>query len=385
MATINYINNDRFIRSIAPSSFEEKVLWPTLNPGSSKQAQIAHKVGLIVAAILLSITLVGLVLVVKITKAFSAYKEKIKAVTKTLAAAKIQGIVRGHQIRKEYNSTLPFDTPCILSLEKVVRLRIRVKDMCSDLKRYQDSIFSEKRISIDPFFFQIVRRKKSSIQGGYILGNTFNRALLNDSHFQRSDILLLAKKSIGMRHVSSEEVALQEREMGVLLGCSFNLTFQKSEHDWDRGFETLPQEVASISSPEEKISAYEKAVSNHIRQSIMYDIEGVFFNRITVRTVIEKIKNTRFLFIDYSAWGRPTDFNLWHGLGRFPKLNVAPEEIKAVLFFDTSKTELNKLDEEIENGFQFDILVGEIVDYFQAIIINYLRSNYSHFGDRIVS
>jgi hypothetical protein len=65
------------------------------------------------------------------------------------------------------------------------------------------------------------------------------------SHFLNSDIQLIAKKSIGLRHVSSPEAAAEEQRQGVSSGCAFNLTFQKSEHDYETGFENLPRELES--------------------------------------------------------------------------------------------------------------------------------------------
>lgn len=206
-----------------------------------------------------------------------------------------------------------------------------------------------------------------------------------NSHFQIDDIQRLSKKAIGLRHVTGRERALNEQKYGIKDGCAFNLTFQKGEHSWDAGFEHLPQEIVDQALTEDqkfdKIVKYDQAVSKGIKESITRAVAGKFVLGQTTRAdVYDSIKETCFLLIDYYRIGQPTDFNLWNGLGRFPKMSIDPNRIKAVLpFFHPSEMKQTNLHERITHSSQSDEVMESIVEWVRIQLLNQLRKEPSPF------
>lgn len=215
----------------------------------------------------------------------------------------------------------------------------------------------------------------------------------DNAHFQISDIQLIAKKSIGLRHVSSHEAMTQELENGVAYGCAFNLTFQKSEHDWEQGFECLPEELQSDLSVEaklEKVQAYEQAVNGNLTSSIIFDLIERLYPIIPGQTtygqICSAIQNTKFLIIDYKqVFAVPTDFPQYHQLGRFPKSPVPSTEIKGALSdFEAAKIGVLDLDSPVPNIEQYEALKDKIVDWFRAELLQFLRENHAQFTERVI-
>lgn len=191
-------------------------------------------------------------------------------------------------------------------------------------------------------------------------------------HFTLDDIQRLTNVNMGMRHVSSRQVALHEKAHGFKMGSAFNLTFERSEH-LEKSFENLPEELHSLPPDQQKkcLGDYERAINSHFSQSIIFDI-GPQSPGKTFGEICEKLKETCFLLIDYDRFS-PTDIRNFGGLGRFPKKDIDPESIKAILpFFDSPPAGVDPA-EVIQNERQYEAFFELIVDQFRERLLTALR------------
>lgn len=242
-----------------------------------------------------------------------------------------------------------------------------------------DSLGMDQATAIDypDLYFKAYGEILSKFEKAYLRRN---ESWESDKHFQLADIEKLAKRRLGLRHVSSDNQVWDEWAHGVKYGCSFNLTFQRSEHDYERGFETLPPEIANPDIPEyvklEGIKQYEEAVNGHIGESLGYDLTRfpLILGRTTVGQICDFIYETRFTVIEYN-YGMPTDFSQYRGLGRFPKTHIPREQLRGMLFFfDSSRIGPINLRERIETVDQLNHLMQRIKEWFRINLINHLRS-----------
>lgn len=208
----------------------------------------------------------------------------------------------------------------------------------------------------------------------------------DDKHFRIEDIQRMAKKSIGLRHLSSDDDAWHEWANGIKNGCSFNLTFQRSESFFDRDktpFSRLPEELASTAISKEeklkKLAEYEKAVDGHILRSLIMDLPiRVEIGKTRVGDLIEGVKKTSFVMIDYADYPiLPTDVSQYGGLGRFPKSSVDRERVKRVLAYSMRDPSIKNLNKKavLRSKVAGDRLFSMIVDSVRADLLNNIRSH----------
>ena len=150
-------------------------------------------------------------------------------------------------------------------------------------------------------------------------------------HFSEKDMDLLTKTHFGLRHVSTRgekpgmEVAIDECDNGVKLGCSLSLAPQLSS------FKDL--------SSGERLASFEKGVDAFISGCLDYDIcnYGIEKERNATqdsRYTIDQLVNNwhfngGFLTVKYEWEQLPSDLNVWgKGLGRIAKRNIPANDLR---------------------------------------------------------
>lgn len=204
----------------------------------------------------------------------------------------------------------------------------------------------------------------------------------SNTHFQFTDIKRIRYAIGGFRHTDQQQGA-KESCLGVKNGCSFNLTFQKSRLEKEIGFENLPEDLdnENLSNDEKlkKLAAYEKAVEGCIRDSIRFDFSNnkqIVLEKTTIKEIYKQFEQISFHLIDYAACFsdiQPTDFELYHGLGRFPQAEIPPKGIKAT--FSCKFPEIASLDPKtvIKTASQWNAMKTSFVEKIRIQLIQDLR------------
>ena len=183
-----------------------------------------------------------------------------------------------------------------------------------------------------------------------------------DPHFSTEDIDFLAKKCLGLRHLSDKRTWLDESSwQGVPWGCSLSLAPHQAV------FSKIDKKDWSEMSPADRqklLPYFEKGVDNFINASLTYDFrfmkpsepEGELLLvqdsesdgdlDLRVYSLVNHWANTCcFSIVKYESFERSVDHNAWGlGLGRFPKMCIKAEDITRVPIhandFGFSKAEL---------------------------------------------
>lgn len=213
---------------------------------------------------------------------------------------------------------------------------------------------------------------------------------IKELHFSFEDISFLAKKSLGLRHVSSRKDALNEAKNGFIDGCSLSLAPHQAR------LTKMQEKSWSTITPaerEEFIKCFEEGVDEFIDGSLLYDAgrteaRALMLLGQTPHYVVANLVNYCFLSIvhyghflepeeqenvcfyytcDHSSWGK--------GLGRFPKRSISDEAITRlpdVRLQDLgySEEELNSVVETKEQGKQ---LYARMVACYRTALIHTIR------------
>lgn len=211
--------------------------------------------------------------------------------------------------------------------------------------------------------------------------NSFENSLarIEELHFNWEDIDKLAKRKLGLRHVSTPEEFEKEFRKGVLNGCSLSITPQESrlqemnERSW--------KEI-TVNDRDAFAEAFEKGVDEFIGQSLTYDKMRGFGTFMTLgQTRVEEVAilvNTcRFSLIDYEKHiVKPTDLDSWgKGLGRYPKDYIHAKRITQItpVKIEDLGFSIQQCKEVITKEFQGNLLCERMIICFRNSLIRTLR------------
>ncbi|OGN62824.1 MAG: hypothetical protein A3F09_04500 [Chlamydiae bacterium RIFCSPHIGHO2_12_FULL_49_11] len=141
-----------------------------------------------------------------------------------------------------------------------------------------------------------------------------------DSHITWDDVERIGKHLVGLRHVSSEEAALHDKNEGVSNGCSLSISFCDSDGVSQTGvpFKDLDERRGDSKA----LLAYEEAISRFIKGSIKLDAASL----CSFQDFINLIQTTHFLVVA-TGFGKTTDNDQYYGLGRFAKERIPANKV----------------------------------------------------------
>ncbi len=173
-----------------------------------------------------------------------------------------------------------------------------------------------------------------------------------DKHFQQDDIQNLYSKSLGLRHVSSREKAIEEKQKGFSLGCSFSL-------------KPLTEEQSVIE--------FEQSINQHFVGSFRFDIGPIDPRLTVIIPLLDKLENCCFMLVDYSPdFLKPIDIDVWGGLGRYPKWSTHSNQIQLLPFFQ--KEDFNFSPPTITSKAEGERFFDALLDHWRMNLLVQLRS-----------
>jgi hypothetical protein len=213
-----------------------------------------------------------------------------------------------------------------------------------------------------------------------------------ESHFSAEDvekitaIEKISQTTLGLRHISSRERAIEESTRGIWGGCSLNISYGESLQVFDYTSMTIKPFDFPFKDFNEKIQRadmplrvkllddYEKAIDKFIRTSIQTDLGGSLTLDSKVQDQLATAEKTSFVLLKYRIGSEPSDtkFPIYGGLGRFPKGDKPPKDVVLLPFVDINVPESERQKKIGSYGNCINI-ENFLVATYRTILIDYLR------------
>lgn len=263
---------------------------------------------------------------------------------------------------------LEFDRLTLVSLNEVCALKIANVTHLSELPFYRDSYFSTTQTLEG---FEVTRFRLENTADAEPVESIVTRLMPEDCHFRVADIRAIGNRNLGLRHVSSHEIANREKEQGMFLGCSLNISFHAAG-DPTRRPKYQGLHLKTDEEIERQLPEYEKAIDEFIFTSIKnFDLDADDKGRL--QQVLNSAKKTAFTVIDYRPDAHSCDSRSWgHGMGRFPKMNVRGENITVLRPLDVDNWEISEAGRQQYN-YLFEDSLNFLVAHYRKRLLDHVR------------
>lgn len=291
--------------------------------------------------------------------------------------ARVQGLgeVRNHGDELVPMAGIPvlsFDQTTRMEPKEVNKLNISMLTRLSEHPFYRDSFFRLKFNQEGKFEVTRCRLDPPSSSDAEPMERIVARLMPEDCHFRVADIRAIGERRLGLRHVSSHEIANGESERGVIQGCSLNISFCGAEYGSGQNAFYQFHEY-SDEAIERRLPQYESGIDDFINASIWSHDLTIPQDNATLQRILDSAKKTAFLVLNYDLFS-PCDSSSWgKGLGRFPKANVSAENVTLLRTLDVENWDIDEVSRK-QYAFQFENVMSLLVAHYRKSLLDQIRT-----------